>query len=175
MDKLTLEKFVKSTAVLWNQHKKREALYVEVMKNEDLGALRKVCNQGHFSALLFQKEIQWIYDYFKCSLTDTDLENHFRKTIAEEEVSGKIRHKRVLTYLLREAEFSTIECYRKVLKYVDGDSETFRIMNEHLERIGALYKSWKKEVSPIIPTLGMRSNPLCREELSAHFKEQFAP
>lgn len=159
MDKLTLEKFVKSTALLWNQHKKREALYIEVMRSEDLGALRKVCNQGHFSALLFQKEIQWIYDYFKCSLSDYDLQDHFKETVQIEDKPLKVRHKRVLTHLLQEAEFSTIECYRKVLKYVDSDSETSRIMREHLDRIADLYKSWKKEVGVSIPTWRMASKP----------------
>jgi hypothetical protein len=158
MDKGTLEKLVKSTALLWNQHKKREALYIEAMKTEDLGALRTVCNQGHFSALLFQKEIQWIYDYFKCSLSDYDLQVHFNESVQTEDKPRKIRPKRVLTYLLKEAEFSTIKCYHRVLKYVESDSETSRIMREHLDRIADLYKQWKSEVGATIPTWRMSTS-----------------
>ncbi|WP_207505031.1 hypothetical protein [Telluribacter humicola] len=144
MDKAHLKEFVQCTAMLWNEHKKREALYVEAMKKDDLGSLRRVCNQGHISALLFQKEIQWVYDYFKCMLNDCDLREN---TIKSNTVSlDRIEDRTLLARLLKDAEYSTIHCYQKVLKFLDKDSEEASMMHEHIARLSDLYEVLAKEV-----------------------------
>jgi hypothetical protein len=145
MEKAHLKEFVQGTAMLWNEHKKREALYIEAMKKDDLGTLRRVCNQGHISALLFQKEIQWIYDYFKCMLNDTDLRETFIKadTVSLDWVEDRSQ----LALSLKDTEKKTIRYYHKVLKYLDKDSEEASIMHEHLSRISDLHDVLTKETS----------------------------
>ncbi|GAB2778692.1 hypothetical protein GCM10027275_22670 [Rhabdobacter roseus] len=153
MDKTNLKEFVRSTAVLWNEHKKREALYIEAMKKDGLGTLRRVCNQGHFSALLFQKEIQWIYDYFKCNLTDCDLRDGFGLLNENKGMLGQVEDKTVVANVLKDTEFATLRKYQKMLKTVDADSEAARILREHMERIVDLYERLTKETTtPLLPT-----------------------
>ncbi|WP_327487088.1 hypothetical protein [Telluribacter sp.] len=134
--------------MLWNEHKKRETLYIEAMKKDDLGTLRRTCNQGHISALLFQKEIQWIYDYFKCMLNDSDLRDSSVKKsnpISLDKFNDRI----LIARLLKDTEYSTLHCYQKLLKYLDKDSEESYILQEHIARISDLYEVLAKEVGTV--------------------------
>jgi hypothetical protein len=65
--------FIQMIRALWNEQKKREILYLEALKKDGMGSFRRVLSQGHVSAVLFQREIRAIYDYFKCFLTDKEL------------------------------------------------------------------------------------------------------
>ncbi|WP_221390847.1 hypothetical protein [Dyadobacter sp. NIV53] len=75
MENVKVKEFVLRISALWYEQKKRELLYLEALKKDSMGSLRKILAQGHFSALLFQKEIVSIYDYFKCLLNDKELSN----------------------------------------------------------------------------------------------------
>ena len=67
--------FVLKISALWHEQKRREFIYLLALKKEKMGPLRKMLSHGHFSALLFQREIQSLYDYFKCFLNDKDLDD----------------------------------------------------------------------------------------------------
>ena len=65
MEERTKNEFVPMIRALWIEQKNRELLYLEALKKDNMGSCRRILSQGHVSALLFQKEIKWIYDYFK--------------------------------------------------------------------------------------------------------------
>jgi len=146
METSNLKDFVKNMALLWREHKKREKLYIKVMSKDNLGNLRKLCNQGHISALLFQKEIQWIYDYFKCTLNDCDLNDYITLDNRSESTLDQVEDVGVLIRVLKETEWSTIRLYQTALNKVDGDSEVFTILRDHMDRMSEFCDKFSTEI-----------------------------
>lgn len=140
MEDSKLSEFVLKISNLWNDQKRREALYLEALKKDSMGPLRKMLTQGHFSALLFQKEIHWIYDYFKCFLTDKDLV-HSAETNSDT-IAGLhgIEDKEQVAGYLKKTEGKILQSYRSLYKYLERDPETRRVVDEHLERISEFYE-----------------------------------
>ncbi|WP_229213641.1 hypothetical protein [Dyadobacter psychrotolerans] len=100
MEKAQASEFVLKISALWSAQKRRENLYLEALRKDSMGPLRRMLTQGHISAVLFQKEIRWIYDYFKCFMTDKDLgelsltnsDKNLMKGIEEkEEIAGYLK------------------------------------------------------------------------------------
>ncbi len=140
MEDSKLSEFVLKISALWNDQKRREVLYLEALKKDSMGPLRKMLTQGHFSALLFQKEIHWIYDYFKCFLTDKDLVNSAESnsdTIAD---LHALEEKEQVAGYLKRTEGRILQSYRSLYKYLERDPETRRVVDEHLERISEFYE-----------------------------------
>jgi hypothetical protein len=146
MDTVNLKEFVRNLASLWNEHKKREELYMRVMRKENLGNLRRLCNQGHISALLFQKEILWIYDYYKCNLNDRDLRNYAIPKVQKESTLDQVEDMGVLLRVLKETEWSTIRRYQTVLNFVDGDTEIFTVLRDHIDRMSEFCDKFSNEI-----------------------------
>ncbi|TDB66872.1 hypothetical protein [Arundinibacter roseus] len=149
MENYELKEFVRNTAMLWKEHKKRELLYMKVMQKDDLGNIRKLCKQGHITALLFQKEIQWIYEYFKCSLNDCDLKDYFMEGIEAGNTLDAVEDKGVLFRILKETEWLTIRSYETVLTFVDKDGEVYAILHDHLDRMNDFYDRFSREISTL--------------------------
>jgi hypothetical protein len=151
MDTTEMREFVQGIALLWKENKRRELLYIHVMKRDHLGNLRRLCNQGHISALLFQKEIQWIYDYFKCSLNDCDLRDGFVAAPTEYEQETTLDHlsdTSTIVRLIKEAELTTIRGYQSVIRFVDREGEVHSILRDHLDRITHLCSEFGRETNP---------------------------
>ncbi|MPR36264.1 hypothetical protein [Salmonirosea aquatica] len=151
MDTTEMKEFVEGIALLWKENKRRELLYIHVMKRDHLGNLRRLCNQGHISALLFQKEIQWIYDYFKCNLNDCDLRDAFEAAPSDHEQEAALdtmKDTGMVVRLIKEAELTTIRGYQSVLKYVDLGGEVHGILREHLDRLTHLCTEFGREANP---------------------------
>jgi len=151
MDTTEMKEFVEGIALLWKENKRRELLYIHVMKRDHLGNLRRLCNQGHISALLFQKEIQWIYDYFKCNLNDCDLKDGFEASPADyahEATLDTLTDTSMVVRLIKEAELTTIRGYQSVIRFVDRDGEVHSILRDHLDRITHLCSEFGREASP---------------------------
>ncbi len=143
-----MKEFVEGIALLWKANKRRELLYIHVMKRDHLGKMRRLCNQGHISALLFQKEIQWIYDYFKCNLNDCDLREEFEAAPvdhAQVTTLDTLRDTRMVVRLIKEAELTTIRGYQSVIRFVDREGEVHNILREHLDRITHLCSELGRE------------------------------
>lgn len=151
MDTTEMKEFVEGIALLWKENKRRELLYIHVMKRDHLGNLRRLCNQGHISALLFQKEIQWIYDYFKCNLNDGDLKQEFEAApvdTAQEATLDTLNDTSMVVRLIKEAELTTIRGYQSVIRFVDRDGEVHSILRDHLDRITHLCSELGRETNP---------------------------
>ena len=148
MEKIEKREFVQSIALLWEENKRRELLYIRVMKNDHLGNFRRLCNQGHITALLFQKEIQWIYDYFKCNLSDSDLRVAFEDTphIQSAEFDGT-EDNSTLVRLIKEVELTTIRGYQSVIRFINPEGEVYDILRDHLDRITQLCGEFGREGS----------------------------
>ena len=148
MEKIEKREFVQSIAMLWKENKRRELLYIRVMKNDHLGHFRRLCNQGHITALLFQKEIQWIYDYFKCNLSDSDLRVAFEHTPHGQstEFDGT-EDNSTLVRLIKEVELTTIRGYQSVIRFVNPEGEVYDILRDHLDRITQLCGEFGREVN----------------------------
>ncbi len=151
MEPMEAKEVVKKLAVLWKEHRKRELLYMLVMKKENLGNLRRLCHQGHISALLFQKELQWVYDYFKCNLNDGDLKELVLTEYPGEFSLSKVEDRGVLIRVLKETEWSALLQYQSVLKVVDRESEVFTILREHLDRLSEFCDRLSNEIIYMSP------------------------
>jgi hypothetical protein len=136
---------VMKIGALWQQHKRREFLYLQALRKDRMGNLRQMLSKGHFSAVLFQRELNWIYDYFKCLLTDKDLgdsmpDNYFAER-SFEEVQGR---EQVAGYL-KNTESQILQSYKALDKYVDRYVEIKRIVDEHANRITSFYEVLSKQ------------------------------
>jgi len=135
-----LNEFVLKISALWNEQKRREVLYLEALKKDSMGPLRKMLTQGHFSALLFQKEIHWIYDYFKCFLTDKELVNSAEANSDTVAQLHAIEEKEQVAGFLKTTEEKIIKSYKSLYKYIEREPEARRVVDEHLERISEFYE-----------------------------------
>lgn len=148
MNTTEMREFVQGIALLWEENKRRELLYIRVMKNDHLGNFRRLCNQGHITALLFQKEIQWIYDYFKCNLSDSDLRTAFEDAVpTQETVLDGVEDNSTLVRLINEVELTTMRGYQSMLRFVDQEGEVYDILRDHLDRITQLCGEFGREVN----------------------------
>jgi hypothetical protein len=145
MENAGASELVLKIGALWREHKRREFLYLQALQKDRMGSLRQMLSKGHFSALLFQKEINWIYDYFKCFLTDKDLkESNSEKYMSEmsfEDVQGK---EEVAGYL-KKTESRILQSYQALNKYVDRHAEIKHIVDEHANRITHFYELLSKQ------------------------------
>jgi hypothetical protein len=139
MNDAQTREFVLSISSLWYEQKIREVLYLEALKKDSMGSLRRMLTQGHFSALLFQKEIHWIYDYFKCFLTDKKIDiitvSELYDLEEKEEVAG----------YLKKTEGKILQSYKSISKFLDIDLEIRSVLNEHLDRISEFYEILSKQ------------------------------
>lgn len=149
MNTTEMKEFVQGIALLWKENKRRETLYMAIMRKDHLGNLRRLCNQGHISSLLFQKEIQWIYDYFKCALRDSDLDQCADDSSWQmvEAVDGATEPGAIVR-LINEAELVTIRSYQAMIRFAEKDGEAYRILREHLDRIVYLCDKFSRESTP---------------------------
>ncbi|GLU54609.1 hypothetical protein Dfri01_40700 [Dyadobacter frigoris] len=153
MEDSKLHEFVLKISSLWSEQKIREVLYLEALKKDSMGPLRRMLTQGHFSALLFQKEIHWIYDYFKCFLTDKDLVNNEEVNLNTISVLHDLEGKEEVAGYLKKTEGKVLQSYRSLYKYLDRDLETRRVVDEHLDRISEFYEILSKQEIVIIKDL----------------------
>ena len=143
-----MKEFVQGIVLLWEENKRRELLYIRMMKSDQLGNFRRLCNQGHITALLFQKEIQWIYDYFKCNLNDSDLQTAFESSAPiQETVLDGMEDNSTLVCLAKEVELTTIRGYQSVIRFIDHEGEVYDILRDHLDRITHLCGEFGRENS----------------------------
>ncbi|MBE9464233.1 hypothetical protein ACFP1I_06435 [Dyadobacter subterraneus] len=133
-------------AKLWNTHQQRENLYKQTMTLDDLGPLRKLCSQGYMVSLLFKKEINWIYDQIKCTLSEGDIS----KGIANYNLPNLVissDNQMLVTKMLLEQEDKTIKLYKSLLSERDITYDAKLILIEHLEKLNDIYLFLKREVS----------------------------
>lgn len=146
MNTTEMKEFVQGIALLWEENKRRELLYIRVMKSDQLGSFRRLCNQGHITALLFQRDIQWIYDYFKCNLNDSDLQISFEDTPSVQHTAlDGMENNSTLLRLIKEVELTTIRGYQAVIRFIDQEGEVYDILRDHLDRITQLCGEFVRE------------------------------
>lgn len=132
--------FIQMIRALWNEQKKREILYLEALKIDGMGPFRRVLSQGHVSALLFQKEIRAVYDYFKCFLNDKELADHNQiSTRTSLQLLENANGKEEVAACLKKIEAAVIQLYRSITLYLDREPEAQRLMDEHLVRTSEFY------------------------------------
>lgn len=132
--------FIQMIRALWNEQKKREILYLEALKKDGMGPFRRVLSQGHVSAVLFQKEIRSVYDYFKCFLNDKELsdQNHISAS-ASLEILEHVNGKEEVASYLKKIEAAVIQLYKSLRSYLEKEPEAQRLMDEHLTRTSEFY------------------------------------
>lgn len=132
--------FIQMIRALWNEQKKREILYLEALKIDGMGPFRRVLSQGHVSALLFQKEIRAVYDYFKCFLNDKELADHNQiSTRTSLQLLENANGKEDVASCLKKIEAAAIQLYRAISLHLDREPEALRLMDEHLVRTSEFY------------------------------------
>ena len=152
MEKTKVKEFVLKISGLWNEQKKREVIYLEALKKDNMSSLRKLLVQGHFNALLCQKEILSIYDYFKCLLTDKELGKLNKADldyIGLQKDIQNVNEKEQIVGILKKSEGAILHSYKSLTKHLDDDSEARRILNNHLDRISEFYEILSKQESSI--------------------------
>lgn len=158
MEDSKVNEFVLKISSLWNEQKRREVLYLEALKKDSMGPLRRMLTQGHFSALLFQKEIHWIYDYFKCFLTDRDLVRSPETDLNTASDMYHMEGKEEVAGYLKKAEEKILQSYRALYKYLDKESETRRVVDDHLNRISEFYEILSRQ--EIVKTKDIKSQAI---------------
>lgn len=156
MEKAQTREFVLKISALWNAQKRRENLYLEALKKDSMGSLRRILSQGHFSAVLFQKEICWIYDYFKCFMNDKEL-GDISVTSSDKNLLRDIEEKEEVASVLKKNEGKVLHAYRSLVSNLEGDSETRRVLREHLDRISEFYEILSKQESDNITSLQLNT------------------
>ena len=149
MENVKVKEFVLKISDLWNEQKKREVLYLEALKKDSMGSLRKLLSQGHFSALLFQKEIRSIYDYFKCLMTDKDLGDLSQTFDDHISFLQGIEEKEEVAEVLRNNENAVLNVYKTLFKQLEKDSEIRKILEGQLSRISEFYEILSKQTSSV--------------------------
>ena len=156
MEKAQTSEFVLKISALWNAQKRRENLYLEALKKDSMGSLRRILSQGHFSAVLFQKEICWIYDYFKCFMNDKELRD-MTVTSSDKNLLKGIEEKKEVASVLKKNEGKVLQAYRSLVSNLEGDSETRRVLREHLDRISEFYEILSKQENDNIKSLQLNT------------------
>jgi hypothetical protein len=142
MEDVRGNEIVQMIGALWNEQKNRELLYLEALRKDSMGPFRRLLSQGHVSAVLFQKEIRSIYDYFKCFLTDRELgETNQIANRASLQSLRNASEKEDVAGCLRKIEAATLQIYQNLRVYLEKDSETRMVLDEHLSRISEFYES----------------------------------
>ncbi|MCE7060959.1 hypothetical protein [Dyadobacter sp. CY343] len=141
MENVRTNNFVPIIRALWVEQKNRELLYLEALKKDSMGSFRRLLSQGHVSAVLFQKEIRSIYDYFKCFLTDKELsETNQIASLASLQLLENAKAPSEVAACLRKLEGTTLQHYKALRTYMDRELEACRILDEHLNRIAEFYE-----------------------------------
>ena len=156
MEKAQTSEFVLKISALWNAQKRRENLYLEALKKDSMGSLRRILSQGHFSAVLFQKEICWIYDYFKCFMNDKEL-GDMTVISSDKNLLKGIEEKEEVASVLKKNEGKVLQAYRSLVSNLEGDSETRRVLREHLDRISEFYEILSKQENDNIKSLQLNT------------------
>ncbi|TLU99407.1 hypothetical protein [Dyadobacter luticola] len=148
MERVMENDFIPMIRALWNEQKNRELLYLEALKKDSMGSFRRILSQGHVSAVLFQKEIRWIYDYFKCFLEDKELADNQISSMASLQMLENLTEKEDIASCLKKLEAATLQLYKALCTYMDREYEIKRMLDEHLIRISEFYDALcKMEVS----------------------------
>lgn len=139
------KEFIQLIRSLWNEQKTREILYLEALKKDEMGPFRRLLSQGHVSAVLFQKEIRAIYDYFKCFLNDHELTdyNHI-SAHASLQILENAKEKEEVASCLKKIEAAVIQLYKGVRSYLEREPEAQRLVDEHLSRTSEFYDMLSK-------------------------------
>lgn len=148
--------FIHMIRALWNEQKKREVLYLEALKKDGMGPFRRMLSQGHVSAVLFQKEIRAVYDYFKCFLNDRELAD--QNQIASHsslQLLAEANGKEEVASCLKKIEAATLQLYKSLRHYLDREPEAQRLMDEHLTRTSEFYETLCKLESGNQRTYGL--------------------
>ena len=145
MENTKAREFVQKIKGLWSEQKNRELIYLEAMKKEGMGPMRKMLTQGHFSALLCQKEIRSIYDYFKCFFNDKELGDLNEIQISGDHLMQDIEGKEEILGFLKNNEGMVLQYYKALIKHLDIEAEVRQILNQHLDRISELYEILSKQ------------------------------
>jgi hypothetical protein len=132
--------FVLKISALWREQKRREFVYLLALKKDKMGPFRKMLSQGHFSAMLFQREIRSLYDYFKCFMNDKDLDDSLWVQETAETSLQHLEEKEQVAGYLKKMESKILNSYRSLHKYLERDSETRKVLDEHLYRISEFYE-----------------------------------
>jgi len=155
MENAKAGEFVQKIRGLWKAQKKREIIYLEAMKKEGMGPMRKMLTQGHFSALLFQKEIRSIYDYFKCFFNDKELSDLSEIKIDNGHLLENVEGKEEIVVFLKNNEGLVLQTYKSLLKNLDREVEVRKILDGHLDRISEFYETLSKLESIKIKNLNL--------------------
>ena len=126
--------FILMIRALWNEQKK-------ALKKDGMGPFRRVLSQGHVSAVLFQKEIRAVYDYFKCFLNDKELADQNQiASHASLQLLENANGKEEVASCLKKIEAATLQLYKSLRHYLDREPEAQRLMDEHLTRTSEFYE-----------------------------------
>lgn len=141
-------------ARLWNTLQQRENLYKQSMTLENLGTMRKFCSQGYMVSLLFKKEISWIYDEVKCTLSEGDITRGLINYNLPNLLVTADDQSHVSSMLL-EQELQTINMYNTLIQHQDITYEAKMTMTDHIEKLYDLYNTLKKEVIKTVSPVQM--------------------
>lgn len=130
---------------VWREQKRREVLYLQALKKDKIGPLRRILTQGHFSAVLFQREIHALYDYFKCFLNDRELSAEDNLEFLGDDILNGADEQHQISGELRQTENRVILLYRRLYKYIDRESDARSMLDDHLKRISEFYDFFSRQ------------------------------
>lgn len=97
-------------------------------------------------SLLFKKEVSWIYDQIKCTLSEGDISKGITNYNLPNLVISS-DDQVLVTKMLLEQEDKTIKMYKSLLADRDITYDAKLILIEHLDKLNDIYLYLKKEVA----------------------------
>lgn len=133
-------------ADLWGIHHFRQNLYQEAMSLDNVGSLRRICSRGYMSSLLFQKEIQALYDRMKSSLVDGDIRRKIEQFSPPSFFSPKDDRLSV-AHIIRNYESKTIKSYQGLISKMSLSKDDIHLLTDHLYKLKDLHRELFKELA----------------------------
>ena len=141
-----LHTFLSNIVNLWSIHHYREDLYKRTLAMHDLGPMRRVFSQGYTSSLLYKKEVQWLYDFSKCTLYDGDI-HQYPITLELDGNDPNPQEKPFLIRKIMKLEAKTIKVYQSLLGQPNLGYDAAAILSDHLAKLNDINNKLRKELN----------------------------
>jgi hypothetical protein len=128
-----VREIIKNVARIWRMHKKREALFKAAMLQADQ-RMRRICTTGYMNALLFQKDIETVYNSYKYYLEDGQLGSIVR---SEHDIVFNHKHLPLAT-ILKEHQQQTICCYQELLPQLEANLDEMELVKSHIDKLSEM-------------------------------------
>ncbi|WP_157486780.1 hypothetical protein [Dyadobacter alkalitolerans] len=93
--------------------------------------MRRICTAGYMNALLFQKDLETVYDAYKYCLEDPQLSGIVR---SEQDILSAYQH-HPLAFILKQQQHQIIDHYLDLVPELDPGSDENDLFENHIDKL----------------------------------------